>query len=313
MHLGNWQLDTINGGKFRLDGGVMFGVVPRTIWKSVAPPDKLNRIKCANNCVLARDGSHTVLIDTGYGGKFAPLDRRFYTMEEGSPLLDGLAELGVAPEEIDTVVFSHLHFDHVCGATRLDSDGKRVPIFTRARHIVGRTEWEDATSGCRSWKRRIRCRTFCRCMKPASCWSSMTAKQSSLDCAGRLPEGIRVGTWRCSSSLAGRLPHTWATFVLRLPTYDGCGIWPTTLIRSIPGGASLNTSPGQPTRSGGSCGITTRAWGPAGCCAIPNGNSSQSTAARKHKTRSRRFRLFRKFHLTIRNYPVPASYSFTPC
>ena len=77
MHLGNWQLDTINGGKFRLDGGVMFGVVPRTIWKSVAPPDELNRIECANNCVLARDGSHTVLIDTGYGGKFSPLDRRF--------------------------------------------------------------------------------------------------------------------------------------------------------------------------------------------------------------------------------------------
>ncbi len=147
MHLGNWQLDTVNGGKFRLDGGVMFGVVPRTIWKSVAPPDELNRIECANNCVLARDGSHTVLIDTGYGGKFAPLDRRFYTMEDGSPLLDGLAELGVAPEEIDTVVFSHLHFDHVCGATRLDAAGKRVPIFSRARHIVGRTEWEDATGG----------------------------------------------------------------------------------------------------------------------------------------------------------------------
>ncbi len=147
MHLGNWQLDTINGGKFRLDGGVMFGVVPRTIWKSVAPPDELNRIDCANNCVLARDGSHTVLIDTGYGGKFAPLDRRFYKMEEGAPLLEGLAELGVAPEEIDTVVFSHLHFDHVCGATRLDATGKRVPIFTRARHIVGRIEWEDATGG----------------------------------------------------------------------------------------------------------------------------------------------------------------------
>ncbi len=147
MQLGNWQLDTINGGLFRLDGGVMFGVVPRTIWKTVAPPDEINRIQCANNCVLARDGTHTVLIDTGYGGKFAPLDRRFYAMEEGAPLLKGLAELGVAPDEIDTVVFSHLHFDHVCGATEFDSAGRRVPIFPRARHIVGRTEWEDATSG----------------------------------------------------------------------------------------------------------------------------------------------------------------------
>jgi len=146
MQLGNWQLDTINGGMFRLDGGVMFGVVPRSIWKTVAPPDETNRIQCANNCVLARDGKHTVLIDTGYGGKFAPLDRRFYQMEEGSPLLKGLAELGVEPDQIDTVVFSHLHFDHVCGATEFDAAGRRVPIFRRARHIVGRIEWEDATS-----------------------------------------------------------------------------------------------------------------------------------------------------------------------
>jgi glyoxylase-like metal-dependent hydrolase (beta-lactamase superfamily II) len=130
---------------FWLDGGVMFGVVPKTIWKTVAPPDSINRIECANNCVLARDGTHTVLVDTGYGGKFAPLDRRFYSMEEGEPLLRGLAELGVSPEEIDTVVLSHLHFDHVCGATRLDAQGRRVPIFARARHLVGRLEWEDAT------------------------------------------------------------------------------------------------------------------------------------------------------------------------
>jgi glyoxylase-like metal-dependent hydrolase (beta-lactamase superfamily II) len=147
MRLGNWQLDTINGGTFWLDGGVMFGVVPKTLWKTVAPPDALNRIQCANNCVLARDGTHTVLIDTGYGGKFAPLDRRFYCMEEGEPLIAGLAELGVAPEDVDTVILSHLHFDHVCGATRLDAQGRRVPIFTRARHLVGRQEWEDATGG----------------------------------------------------------------------------------------------------------------------------------------------------------------------
>jgi glyoxylase-like metal-dependent hydrolase (beta-lactamase superfamily II) len=147
MQLGNWQLDTIDGGTFWLDGGVMFGVVPKTLWANVAPPDQANRVACANNCLLARDGRHTVLVDTGYGGKFSPLDRKFYCMESGEPLVASLAALGVAPEDIDTVVFSHLHFDHVCGATRLDATGKRVPIFSRARHIVGRREWEDATSG----------------------------------------------------------------------------------------------------------------------------------------------------------------------
>jgi glyoxylase-like metal-dependent hydrolase (beta-lactamase superfamily II) len=147
MQLGGWQLDTINGGTFWLDGGVMFGVVPKTLWQKVAPPDRLNRVLCANNCILARDGTHTVLLDTGYGGKFSPLDRKFYAMEAGEPLLAGLAVLGVAPDEIDTVVLSHLHFDHVCGATRLDAEGRRVPIFPRARHVVGRLEWEDATAG----------------------------------------------------------------------------------------------------------------------------------------------------------------------
>ncbi|MGD9721277.1 MAG: MBL fold metallo-hydrolase [Pirellulales bacterium] len=147
MQLGNWQIDTINGGTFWLDGGVMFGVVPKSIWQAVAPPDANNRILCANNCVLARDGRHTVLIDTGYGGKFAPLDRKFYTMEAGEPLVEGLAALGVAPEQIDTLVLSHLHFDHVCGATRQGPGGQRVPLFPNARHFVGRLEWEDATGG----------------------------------------------------------------------------------------------------------------------------------------------------------------------
>jgi glyoxylase-like metal-dependent hydrolase (beta-lactamase superfamily II) len=147
MLLGNWQLDTLNGGTFWLDGGVMFGVVPRSLWANVAQPDAMNRIACANNCVLARDGNQTVLIDTGYGGKFPLLDRKFYVMESGEPLVASLLALGVEPDDVDTVVFSHLHFDHVCGATRLDAHGRRVPVFPRARHLVGRWEWEDATGG----------------------------------------------------------------------------------------------------------------------------------------------------------------------
>jgi glyoxylase-like metal-dependent hydrolase (beta-lactamase superfamily II) len=135
----------VTGGLFHLEGGVLFGVVPLTICKNIAQPVEVNRIQCANYCVRARDGTHTVLIDTGYGGKFAPLDRRFYKMEEGEPLVKGLAALGVSPEDVDTVVFSHLHFDHVCGATRFDAAGKRVPVFPKARHLVGRIEWEDAT------------------------------------------------------------------------------------------------------------------------------------------------------------------------
>ncbi len=147
MQLGNWQLDAINGGRIKLDGGVMFGVVPRTLWQKVVTPDELNRVPCTNRCILARDGQHTVLIDTGYGGKHPKLERRFYDMEEGEPLLRSLAKLGIAAEQIDTVILSHLHFDHVCGATRQSKPGQLTLTFPRARHFVGRIEWQEAMSG----------------------------------------------------------------------------------------------------------------------------------------------------------------------
>jgi glyoxylase-like metal-dependent hydrolase (beta-lactamase superfamily II) len=144
MQLGNWQLEGISGGTFWLDGGVMFGVVPKTLWQHVARPDDQNRILCENRCILARDGQSTVLLDTGYGGKFGRLDRKFYVLEEGEPLLRNLAQKGVAVEDVDVVVFSHLHFDHAGGATRYDDRRRAVLTFPRARHIVGRIEWEDA-------------------------------------------------------------------------------------------------------------------------------------------------------------------------
>ncbi len=147
MQLGHWQLDTVRGGDFSLDGGVMFGVVPKTLWGKQAVADELNRVRVACHCVLARDGRNTVLIDTGYGGKFAALDRKFYALEAGEPAVESLAELGVTPADIDLVVFSHLHFDHAGGATRLNSSGELELVFPRAQFIIGRLEWEDAISG----------------------------------------------------------------------------------------------------------------------------------------------------------------------
>lgn len=147
MRLGDWELSTVNGGRFRLDGGVMFGVVPRVVWEKVVRPDERNRIPVANHCVLARNRAHCVLIDTGYGNKRDQLDRSFYDMEPGSPLIESLALLGVSVEEIDTVVLSHLHFDHVSGAVRRSDDGRLTLTFPNAQHVVGRCEWEEATSG----------------------------------------------------------------------------------------------------------------------------------------------------------------------
>ncbi len=147
VNLGNWQLDTVSGGRFRLDGGTMFGIVPKVLWERLAPADDRNRIPLATNCVLARDGTHTVLVDTGYGGKLTEKEREIFVAQPGEPLLDSLAALGVAAEDIDLVVLSHLHFDHAGGGTRRTPDGRLAPTFPKATYVVQRTEWVDATSG----------------------------------------------------------------------------------------------------------------------------------------------------------------------
>ena len=146
LQIGRWQIDIVSGGTFRTDGGVLFGMVPKTVWQGISAPDQLNRCTVATNCVLARDGRDVVLIDTGYGGKHAPLDRKVHDFEVGNPLLESLSCCGIAPQDVTHVIFSHLHFDHAGGATRYDERRRIVPTFPRARHWVHRWEWEDATS-----------------------------------------------------------------------------------------------------------------------------------------------------------------------
>lgn len=146
MNLGNWQLETVSGGEFRLDGGAMFGVVPKPLWERRIPADERNRITLQTNCVLARDGTHTVLIDTGYGGKESEKFIEIHAMEQGAPLLDNLHALGVAPESIDFVVFSHLHFDHAGGGVVQDECNALVPAFPNATYVAQRLEWQSATS-----------------------------------------------------------------------------------------------------------------------------------------------------------------------
>ncbi|MGH7201324.1 MAG: MBL fold metallo-hydrolase [Planctomycetaceae bacterium] len=146
MKLGQFELTTISGGRFSIDGGTMFGVVPKTLWNRVVPADEGNFIPQATNCVLVRTGRQTMLIDTGYGSKLDEKQRRIFRSEEGGPLLDSLASKGVTPEEIDVVVLSHLHFDHAGGATRRDESGKLVPTFPNAEYVAQRREWETASA-----------------------------------------------------------------------------------------------------------------------------------------------------------------------
>lgn len=147
MQLGKWRLDTVHAGRFLLDGGVMYGVVPKSVWQKLTPADDQNRIPFAIHCVLARDDQQTVLIDTGYGGKLSPLDRAAHGIEPGDPLVESLATLGVKPEQITAVVMTHLHWDHIGGATSTVEGRLTRPTFPNAVHYINRWEWEDATSG----------------------------------------------------------------------------------------------------------------------------------------------------------------------
>jgi glyoxylase-like metal-dependent hydrolase (beta-lactamase superfamily II) len=147
MKLGELEVRSISGGRFRLDGGGIFGVVPKGLWERKCPCDDRNRVALDANCLLVRAGTNLALIDSGYGSKTAPRQREHCQMQDGNPLVENLARAGVLPEEITAVVLTHLHFDHAGGCTFRDDSGRLRPVFRRARHFVQRTEWEDATSG----------------------------------------------------------------------------------------------------------------------------------------------------------------------
>ena len=144
--LGNLELTSVSGGKLWIDGGNMFGVVPRTLWQRKCPPDDLNRVLLETNCLLLRTREHLVLIDSGYGSKLEEKTRVNYSAEEGHPLLRNLAAINVAPDHIDIVILTHLHFDHAGGGVLLDGASGLRPTFPRARHFVQRLEWNDATA-----------------------------------------------------------------------------------------------------------------------------------------------------------------------
>ncbi len=123
----------------------MFGVVPRVLWQRTNPPDGSNRIRLALRPLLVVTPTDRVLVDTGIGRKYGPDFDRMFNVDDSDDIERSLARHGLAPADITIVVLTHLHFDHAGGATKLDGDGRAVPRFPNARHIVQRAEWHDAT------------------------------------------------------------------------------------------------------------------------------------------------------------------------
>jgi glyoxylase-like metal-dependent hydrolase (beta-lactamase superfamily II) len=143
VHLGDIELRLLRGGEFRLDGGAMFGVVPKVLWEKRSTPDERNRIRLAANCLLLGVAGKNVLVETGNGTKWTPKLRDIYAVDAGDPLRDALHQAGVAPEQIDIVINTHLHFDHAGGNTRLDGD-RAIPTFPNARYVLQRGELQHA-------------------------------------------------------------------------------------------------------------------------------------------------------------------------
>jgi glyoxylase-like metal-dependent hydrolase (beta-lactamase superfamily II) len=139
-----WQL--VRAGTLWLDGGSMFGVVPRVTWNKSFSTDDRNRIELAHNCLLlTRDDDPTqrILIESGSGNKFDAKHRDIYGLSDFA-IHDALKQIGTQPEDISHVILSHLHFDHAGGATCLDAHGQSVPTFPKARVHVQQREWDDA-------------------------------------------------------------------------------------------------------------------------------------------------------------------------
>lgn len=143
MQFGNYRVEIVPDTEFRLDGGAMFGVVPRNLWSKVCPPDDQNRIRMNMNCVFIDTGSERILIETGIGEKFSEKQTRLYGVTRERPLADSLRAIsGVGPEAITIVINTHLHFDHAGGNTFSDADGRVAPAFPNARYFVSRAEFE---------------------------------------------------------------------------------------------------------------------------------------------------------------------------
>jgi len=153
----NWQL--LTAGHFRLDGGSMFGVVPRAIWQRLVAPDEHNRIPLACNCLLLERDGKRVLIESGYGAKWSPKEREIFALEDRA-LGTALGELAIEPESISAVLLSHLHFDHAAGVSQLDSAGDVASIFPEARIYVQQQEWDDALAGRSTMSKTYLASTF---------------------------------------------------------------------------------------------------------------------------------------------------------
>jgi glyoxylase-like metal-dependent hydrolase (beta-lactamase superfamily II) len=146
MKFGKFEIFSVVENSFKIDGGAMFGVVPKIIWEKLTPPDEKNRVTLDLNLLVIRTTNENILIDSGIGDVLSERQRKIYGIEKPSGLEAKLSEIGLSREDIDVVILTHLHADHAGGIVSRNDSGEKTPRFPKARHVVQIKEWNDAMS-----------------------------------------------------------------------------------------------------------------------------------------------------------------------
>jgi len=145
MKLGRFEILPFVEQKFKLDGGQMFGIIPKTMWSRLLPADDNNLIDMVTNLFVLKAHGKVMIFDIGLGDTLSDREKKIYGTDGVSFLESGLTSLGLRPEDIDAVILTHLHTDHAAGGVK-EVDGDYVPRFPNARYYVSKAEWSDAVN-----------------------------------------------------------------------------------------------------------------------------------------------------------------------
>ena len=143
LQLGNIQITWLCGGDFELDGGTMYGAVPKVLWNKKYPADENNNIRLLNAPLLVQTENSNILIDTGLGNKFTDKQKEIFRVYRDWAIVDELKSLGLDRRDIDIVILTHCDFDHAGGIVMLNDRGNTELTFPGARHIIQAKEWDD--------------------------------------------------------------------------------------------------------------------------------------------------------------------------
>ena len=149
LHIGKIKINWLGGGNFRLDGGTMFGPVPKILWQKKLAADSNNCILFCNDPILVQTGTSNIIIDTGLGNKLTPKQKDIFQVDKAWNLPAQLHELRLSRDEIDTVILTHCDFDHAGGIVMHNEQGEEELTFPKATHIIQEKEWQDVENPCR--------------------------------------------------------------------------------------------------------------------------------------------------------------------